>query len=73
MFRYAVISILAVIAKQERIRIQEQVRAGLERARAQATRTADRWADIESSSGTIKYSSFEIRGSHGDRSLSNAV
>ena len=39
MFRDAVISILAVIAKQERIRIQERVRAGLERARAQGTRS----------------------------------
>jgi len=39
MFRDAVISILAVIAKQERIRIQERVRAGLERARTQGTRS----------------------------------
>jgi DNA invertase Pin-like site-specific DNA recombinase len=34
-FREAVISILAVIAKQERIRMSERTRAGLERARAQ--------------------------------------
>jgi len=34
MFRDAVISILAVIAKQERNRISERTRAGLERARA---------------------------------------
>ena len=39
MFRDAVISILAVIAKQERIRIQERVRAGLERARTQGMRS----------------------------------
>jgi DNA invertase Pin-like site-specific DNA recombinase len=39
MFRDAVISILAVIAKQERIRIQERVRVGLERARIQGTRS----------------------------------
>jgi DNA invertase Pin-like site-specific DNA recombinase len=39
MFRDAVISILAVIAKQERIRIEERVRAGLDRARAQGTRS----------------------------------
>jgi DNA invertase Pin-like site-specific DNA recombinase len=39
MFRDAVISILAVIAKQERIRISERVRAGLSRARAQGTRS----------------------------------
>jgi DNA invertase Pin-like site-specific DNA recombinase len=34
MFRDAIISILAVIAKQERIRLSERVNAGLERARA---------------------------------------
>jgi len=38
MFRDAVISILAVIAKQERVRISERVRAGLSRARRQGTR-----------------------------------
>ena len=35
MFRDAVISILAVVAKQERIRLSERTRAGLERARRQ--------------------------------------
>ena len=35
MFREAVISILAVIAKQERVRLSERTRAGLERARRQ--------------------------------------
>src|SRR5215831_16909446 len=35
MFREAVISILAVVAKQERVRLSERTRAGLERARAQ--------------------------------------
>ncbi|MCU1299875.1 MAG: Resolvase-like protein [Candidatus Sulfotelmatobacter sp.] len=35
MFRDAVISILAVIAKQERVRLSERTLAGLERARAQ--------------------------------------
>ncbi len=39
MFRDAVISILAVIAKQERIRLSERVRAGLNRARAVGTRS----------------------------------
>ena len=34
-FREAVISILAVVAKQERIRLSERTRAGLERARRQ--------------------------------------
>lgn len=34
-FRDAVVSILAVIAKQERIRLSERTRAGLERARRQ--------------------------------------
>jgi DNA invertase Pin-like site-specific DNA recombinase len=33
MFRDAVISILAVVAKQERVRLSERTRAGLERAR----------------------------------------
>jgi DNA invertase Pin-like site-specific DNA recombinase len=35
MFRDAVISILAVIAKQERVRLSERTLAGLEKARAQ--------------------------------------
>ena len=35
LFREAVIAILAVIAKQERIRLSERTRAGLERARRQ--------------------------------------
>lgn len=39
MFRDAVISILAVIAKQERLRLSERVRAGLHRARAKGTRS----------------------------------
>ena len=34
MFREAVISILAVIAKQERVRLSERTIAGLQRARA---------------------------------------
>ncbi|MFN3324292.1 MAG: recombinase family protein [Bryobacteraceae bacterium] len=37
-FREAVISILAVIAKQERIRLSERTRAGVERARRQGKR-----------------------------------
>jgi DNA invertase Pin-like site-specific DNA recombinase len=35
MFREAVISILAVVAKQERVRLSERTKAGLERARKQ--------------------------------------
>lgn len=42
MFRDAVISILAVIAKQERVRLSERTRAGLERARAQGKRLGRR-------------------------------
>jgi DNA invertase Pin-like site-specific DNA recombinase len=38
MFREAVISILAVVAKQERVRISERVCAGLDRARASGKR-----------------------------------
>jgi DNA invertase Pin-like site-specific DNA recombinase len=38
-FKDAVIAILGTIAKQERVRISQRVRAGLERARANGTRT----------------------------------
>lgn len=38
-FKDAVIAILGTIAKQERLRISERVRAGLNRARAQGTRS----------------------------------
>jgi DNA invertase Pin-like site-specific DNA recombinase len=38
-FREAVIAILAAVAKQERIRISERTRAGLDRAREKGTRT----------------------------------
>lgn len=38
MFRDAVISILAVIAKQERVRLAERTRAGLERAKREGVR-----------------------------------
>jgi len=38
MFRDAVISILAVIAKQERVRLAERTRAGLERVRREGKR-----------------------------------
>lgn len=37
-FRDAMISILAVLAKQERVRISERTKAGLERVRAKGTR-----------------------------------
>ena len=38
-FREAVLAILAAIAKQERIRISERTRAGLDRAREKGTRS----------------------------------
>jgi DNA invertase Pin-like site-specific DNA recombinase len=38
-FREAVLAILAAVAKQERIRISERTRAGLDRAREKGTRT----------------------------------
>jgi len=38
-FRDAVLAILAAIAKQERVRISERTRAGLDRAREKGTRT----------------------------------
>lgn len=40
MFRDAVISILAVIAKQERVRLSERTIAGLQRARARGRKAA---------------------------------
>ena len=41
MFKDAVIAILGVIAKQERVRISERARAGLRRARARGTRSGN--------------------------------
>lgn len=41
-FKDAVIAILGTIAKQERLRIQERVRAGLNRAKAQGTKSGMR-------------------------------
>ena len=38
-FRDVVISLLASLAKQERVRIQERVRAGLERAKVKGTKS----------------------------------
>jgi DNA invertase Pin-like site-specific DNA recombinase len=40
-FKDAVIAILGTIAKQERVRISERVRAGLNRARAQGTKSGN--------------------------------
>jgi DNA invertase Pin-like site-specific DNA recombinase len=40
-FKDAVIAILGTIAKQERLRISERVRAGLQRVRAQGTKTGN--------------------------------
>jgi DNA invertase Pin-like site-specific DNA recombinase len=42
MFRDAVISILAVIAKQERVRRSERTKAGLERARSKGKKLGRR-------------------------------
>ena len=39
MFKDAIIAILGVIAKPERVRISERVRAGLDRARVEGTRS----------------------------------
>ena len=38
-FKDAVIAILGTIAKQERVRISERVRAGLDRAKSQGTKS----------------------------------
>lgn len=47
MFREAVISILAVVAKQERVRLSERTRAGLERARRQGKSLGRPKADVD--------------------------
>lgn len=47
MFRDAVISILAVVAKQERVRLSERTRAGLERARRQGKSLGRPKADVD--------------------------
>ncbi len=39
LFKDAIVGILATIAKQERVRVSERVRAGLDRAKAQGTRS----------------------------------
>lgn len=39
LFKEAIIAILAAIARQERVRLSERVRAGLDRARAKGTRS----------------------------------
>ena len=52
MFRDAVISILAVVAKQERIRLSERTRAGLERARRQGKSLGRPRVEVDA--GTIR-------------------
>ncbi|MGB8060503.1 MAG: recombinase family protein [Candidatus Sulfotelmatobacter sp.] len=49
MFREAVISILAVVAKQERIRLSERTKAGLERARKQGKVLGRPRAEVDAS------------------------
>ena len=46
-FKDAVLSILATIAKQERVRISERVLAGLERARSEGKRLGRPFADFD--------------------------
>jgi DNA invertase Pin-like site-specific DNA recombinase len=48
-FREAVIGILAVVAKQERVRLSERTRAGLERARKEGKVLGRPKADIDAS------------------------
>lgn len=48
MFRDAVISILAVVAKQERVRLSERTKAGLERARNEGKALGRPKADVDS-------------------------
>jgi predicted N-acetyltransferase YhbS len=68
MFRDAVISILAVIVKQERIGIGERVRAGLYRARAQGTEAAGQLGDPGLMSGAISSPSCAGKASRGVKS-----
>lgn len=58
MFRDAVISILATIAKQERVRLSERTVAGLERARAKG-----KIGGRKAFSGDIRAKVFELRES----------
>jgi DNA invertase Pin-like site-specific DNA recombinase len=46
-FAEALLAILAVVAKQERIRISERTRAGLERARAEGKQIGRPFADFD--------------------------
>jgi DNA invertase Pin-like site-specific DNA recombinase len=46
-FKEAVISILAIVAKQERVRLSERTRAGLERARGKGTQLGKPGLDQE--------------------------
>jgi len=48
-FREAVIGILAAIAKQERVRLAERTRAGLERVRREGTRLGRPMAKVDAS------------------------
>ena len=48
-FREAVIGILAAIAKQERVRLAERTRAGLERVRREGTRLGRPTAKVDAS------------------------
>jgi DNA invertase Pin-like site-specific DNA recombinase len=43
LFKEAILAILATLAKQERIRLAERVKAGLDRARAEGKRLGLRW------------------------------
>ena len=67
MFKDAVIAILGTIAKQERLRISERVRAGLDRARANGTRSGKAVGGRGWFSGGMKQWSFGSRGSPGSR------
>jgi|SRR5579862_414911 len=71
MFKDAIIAILGSIAKQERIRLSERIRAGLDRVRLQGTRSGRPIGDHGRSFGETRLSRFDRRGIRGGKSRQN--
>jgi DNA invertase Pin-like site-specific DNA recombinase len=77
-FKDAVIAILGTIAKQERVRISERVRAGLSRARSEGTKSGKPIGRPELYSHATRPVNCEFRvglgaGSHGHSALARRV
>lgn len=62
MFKDAVLAILAVIAKQERVRLSERVKAGLDSARAQGRRLGRRPASVNMETLRLAYAAGKTGG-----------